>query len=385
MSVVRRLRRAVGDTARALPLAREASAQVARRRYAQRVHRFVVEKSGLADPRPDGIVYETSERDDGPALPVEAFARSIPRRHLGHVNLTGDRPFVRHDILDVLEVFRAKGYRCDYLTTDGSSLTPARTDALAHLAAQGFLRHVSVSAECLAGAGDRGQEAEGSAAIRGLMAAAGRRDEPLRLIVNATVRSETLESLDHVADVAKSMGADRVGLTHLMFATPDEVDETLRLVGETDPATIATAVTRDPGIIPSRVRAQEAALRRRCKTLGLQFDHRPKVDDAILEDFYTPGARLDGRCLYPFLHARVSCGGQVVFCPFIRIVVGDLATQTLEEVWNAPRYQALRKTLLEHQLFPVCQRCCKVELTGTRLPRPVRIFTAPLPAMAGNL
>ena len=41
MSVVRRLRRAVGDTARAIPLAREASAHVAKRQYEQRVHRFL--------------------------------------------------------------------------------------------------------------------------------------------------------------------------------------------------------------------------------------------------------------------------------------------------------------------------------------------------------
>ena len=35
--------------------------------------------------------------------------------------------------------------------------------------------------------------------------------------------------------------------------------------------------------------------------------------------------RIDGRCLYPFLHARVSFSGKMYFCPFIRVEVGDLA------------------------------------------------------------
>ena len=60
----------------------------------------------------------------------------------------------------------------------------------------------------------------------------------------------------------------------------------------------------------------------------------------------------------------MSFSGKVYFCPFIRVEVGDLTTSTLEEMWNAPRYVELRKALVEHQLFPVCRRCCKVELVA---------------------
>jgi MoaA/NifB/PqqE/SkfB family radical SAM enzyme len=81
-------------------------------------------------------------------------------------------------------------------------------------------------------------------------------------------------------------------------------------------------------------------------------------------NYYTPGAPLDGRCLYPFLYARVSFSGKAYFCPFIRVEVGDLTKQSLEEVWTGERYVALRKKLVEEQLFPVCRRCCKVELAA---------------------
>ena len=54
------------------------------------------------------------------------------------------------------------------------------------------------------------------------------------------------------------------------------------------------------------------------------FDFRPKVHPQLIDNYYTPGAKLEGRCLYPFLHARVSFSGKVYFCPFIRVEVGDL-------------------------------------------------------------
>ena len=60
----------------------------------------------------------------------------------------------------------------------------------------------------------------------------------------------------------------------------------------------------------------------------------------------------------------MSFSGKVYFCPFIRVEVGDLTKQSLEEVWTGDRYVALRKRLVDEGLFPVCRRCCKVELSG---------------------
>jgi hypothetical protein len=60
----------------------------------------------------------------------------------------------------------------------------------------------------------------------------------------------------------------------------------------------------------------------------------------------------------------------VYFCPFIRIEVGDLTSSSIEEVWNAPRYVELRRLLLERKLFPLCRRCCKVELSPEPAPAP---------------
>jgi MoaA/NifB/PqqE/SkfB family radical SAM enzyme len=285
------------------------------------------------------------------------------------VSLTGGEIFMRKDILSVMDVFREKGYVCGYMTTNGTIINPERADALAELAAKGFLKHISVSIDGPGEMHDRARGVKGtfertSAGLRNLQEAARKRHAPLRVSINTTVAHETLDALDQMVDVAAELGVDAIGLNHLMFSTPEEVDETIRLTGASGRQAISTFFTPDPGVDPARVIKQVERLAAKCRERSIRFDVRPKVTSSIVHNYYTPGAPLDGRCLYPFLYARVSFSGKAYFCPVIRVEVGDLTTQTLEEVWTGEKYVALRKKLLDEQLFPVCRRCCKVELSG---------------------
>jgi MoaA/NifB/PqqE/SkfB family radical SAM enzyme len=176
-----------------------------------------------------------------------------------------------------------------------------------------------------------------------------------------------------MVDVAQELGVDAIGLNHLMYSTPEEVAETVRLIGAADASAIATFVTRDPGLDVAVVRRKVDALEKKCRERNVLFDYRPKVHPGLIETYYTPGARLDGRCLYPFLHARVSFSGKVYFCPFIRIEVGDLTQSSLESIWNGERYVEMRRRLVENGIFPVCRRCCKVELSPEPAAQPVAV------------
>jgi MoaA/NifB/PqqE/SkfB family radical SAM enzyme len=378
------LKRAVLDRARATPLARRVHARLRKLRYERTVGHFLRDKTGRANRLPMGLVYEATMRCNlkcefcyvGDLLNIEgewreeltldALRRAFPEGDL-QVNLTGGEIFMRKDILSVLDLFREKGYACGYLTTNGTIINDERADALAELARLGFLNHVSVSID---GPGDLHDKARGvkgtfertAAGLRRLQAASARKQAPLRVSINTTVAQQSLDTLDQIVDVAGELGVDAIGLNHLMYATKAERDETLRLIGETDPAIVSTFITEDPGVSPAQVKTRVGALAAKCREKGVLFDYRPKVHTPIVDAYYTPGTPLAGRCLYPFLQARVSFSGKVFFCPFIRVEVGDLTESTLEEVWNSPRYVDMRKRLLDNQLFPVCRRCCKVEL-----------------------
>ena len=163
MTLVRKLRASLAAHARALPIARHAWARYRRRRYEQRIERFVREKTGRADRLPAGAVYEATMRCNlecefcyvgdllniegqwRQELTVDALRRAFPESPDFQINLTGGEIFMRKDILSVLDLFREKGYACGYLTTNGTIINEERANALADLAAAGFLKHVSVS------------------------------------------------------------------------------------------------------------------------------------------------------------------------------------------------------------------------------------------------
>src|SRR5688500_1792139 len=392
-SSVARLRESLAIRARALPLARHAWARYRRKRYERRIRRFVDEKTGRADRLPMGAVYEATMRCNlhcefcyvGDLLNIEGQWReemtldtlrtAFPDNPGFKVSLTGGEIFMRKDIMSVLDLFREKGYACGYLTTNGTIINDERAEALADLAAAGFLKHISVSID---GPGEMHDNARGlkgtfertTAGLKRLQEAARRKHAPLRVSINTTVTHESLDALDQMVEVAEELGVDAIGLNHLMFSTPEEVEETVRLIGAGDASAIATFVTADPGLDLAVVQRQVASLEEKCRRKNVLFDYRPKVHPQLMKNYYTPGAKLEGRCLYPFLHARISFSGKVYFCPFIRIEVGDLAESSLEEIWNGERYVNLRRRLVENGIFPVCRRCCKVELSTEPVAEP---------------
>jgi len=388
---IARLREAVARRARAMPFATSLLARYRRRKYAKRIAEFVQKKDGRAGRLPAGLVYEATMRCNlhcefcyvgtllniegewREELPLDVLRRAFPEAEGLQVSLTGGEIFMRKDILGVMEVFREKQYVCGYLTTNGTILTDERAEALAELARQGFLKHISVSIDGPNELHDKARGVKGtfertSAGLRRLQAAAKRKHAPLRVSVNTTVAHETLDALHEMVDVAAELGVDAIGLNHLMYSTPEEVAETVRLLGTGDASMISTYVTEDPHLDPARVRAQVDALAARCRERGIRFDMRPKVKGGLIEPYYTPGTPLPGRCLYPFLNARISFSGKAYFCPFIRVEVGDLTTQSLGEVWTSETYVALRQKLVQNGLFPVCRRCCKVELAPVAAP-----------------
>ena len=388
-----RLRDSIAARARAVPMARHAWARYRRRRYERQIEGFLRAKDGRADRLPAGAVYEATMRCNlhcefcyvldflniegewRQEMTLESLRRAFPEKAGFQVSLTGGEIFMRKDIMSVLDLFREKGYACGYLTTNGTIINEERAAALADLAAAGFLKHISVSVDGPGELHDHARGVKGTfertcAGLRRLQEAARKKGAPLRVSINTTVAHESLDALDTMVDVAGELGVDAIGLNHLMYSTPEEVEETIRLIGAPDASVIATFVTPDPGLDVAKVKQKVAALAAKCRERNVLFDYRPKVHPPLMDNYYTPGAKLAGRCLYPFLHARVSFSGKVYFCPFIRVEVGDLSQASLESIWNGPKYVEMRRRLLEHGIFPVCRRCCKVELSPEPVAQP---------------
>ena len=272
------------------------------------------EQTGVADRLPAGVVYEATMRCNlkcefcyvgdllnlegewRQELTVEALRKAFPEKKGLSVSLTGGEVFVRKDVEQVLDLFREKGYACGYLTTNGTAITEARAAALADLALAGFVKHISVSID---GPGELHDAARGvkgtfertAAGLRRLQAAARAKGAPLKVSINTTVTRESLDALDQMVAVAAELGVDAIGLNHLMYATPDEVDQTLKILGETDRRLIATYVTRGPGAAAGRAcrrgRGARSDVPRAADPVRLPAEGAPAADRGLLHAGHT--------------------------------------------------------------------------------------------------
>src|SRR5258708_3828517 len=257
MVLVRKLRERLKTTARSLPVARHAWARYRRHVYEGRIRRFLSDGTGRADRLPMGAVYEATMRCNlhcefcyvgdllnlegewRQELSIEALSKAFPEQKDFQISLTGGEIFMRKDIMSVLDLFREKGYAAGYLTTNRTIITEERAEALADLAAKGFLKHISVSVD---GPKDLHDAARGlkrtfaptTQGLKRLQDAARRKGAPLRVSINTTVAHESLDALDQMVDVAQQLGVDAIGLHHRMFTTPQDSAETLRIIGGED-------------------------------------------------------------------------------------------------------------------------------------------------------
>ena len=246
MALVRKLRDRLATEARALPIARHAWARYRRRRYEGRIRQFLADGSGRADRLPMGAVYEATMRCNlhcefcyvgdllniegewRQELPLEALTQAFPAQDGFQISLTGGEIFMRKDIMSVLDLFRTKGYACGYLTTNGTIITEERAEALAELAASGFLKHISVSVDGPKDLHDAARGLKGTfertcAGLQRLQQAAKRKARRSASASTPPSRTRAWTRSIRWSTSREELGVDAIGLNHLMFSTPEEV------------------------------------------------------------------------------------------------------------------------------------------------------------------
>lgn len=62
------------------------------------------------------------------------------------------------------------------------------------------------------------------------------------------------------------------------------------------------------------------------------------------------------RCGNPWTHAHIKLDGKVYACCYNHTVMGDLATQSFDEIWNGPLYRSLRQSIVSGNYWKSCQR-----------------------------
>jgi MoaA/NifB/PqqE/SkfB family radical SAM enzyme len=384
----------------------------------------------IVDPRYD------PRSGNPPLLRRELFARLeplIPRWQRAYLFGLGE-PFLNRDLVEYAQRLAGAGVEV-WITTNGTLVRDEHAEALARAG----VARVTVSidgatAETYERIRRRARFEDLRRGIAALGAARRRHGRP-RLFLNMVAMAGNLHELPAVVDLCAEVGGDGVHLEALYaFARLEEF-----------------AAQEDLGrLAPERIRELVAEGRRRAAAGGVQFFTRldelahfaegvaaatpaPSAMASGVPEAVRPGTEtgsaltvaaiepeevpvavasgpakaaaaraatvesaaipaaaelvLPWPCSEPWTTINVNAAGEVRPCCFNDQVLGDLTTQSLDEVWNGQAYRRLRADHLAGRVPAGCARCVRagrIKRSAYLSPRPARGGAAAAAGSAGE-
>lgn len=279
-----------------------------------------------------------------------------------HLRFTGGEPLVRTDVFDVIEHARARGLECSMIT-NGTRLDAAGAERLVAAGVDGvtFSLHGDPAAD--SAVRGPGAFAETVAALEALLAARQSAALP-RVMINCVITPLNLESLPAVIALGRRLGV-HVRLQHLMWYDQGTADAHRRVLRESlghDDATLQGFVRGDQGVDVARlleILSTEGYLQPRNPAGPSHTVPALSRDD--VERWYTDLAYSGATgCEYVTRTARVKANGDVVACPFVEDLWGNVRERGLREIVVSAPARRFRD-LVSRRLLPGCTRCCKLD------------------------
>jgi AdoMet-dependent heme synthase len=266
------------------------------------------------------------------------------------VVLTGGEPLLRNDLEEIIQhgaqlgLFLVAG-------TNGVQLTHKRVQSLK----QAGLMGVGVSLDSTDATKHdnfRGKKGSWEKTVKGLDYC---REEGLSFQVHFTVMQWNMGEIDAMIALAEKLGAMVVNIFFLICTGRGETASDL------SPSQYESALK---GIIQAQATYPDMIIRPRCaphfKRVAMQLNPDASIN------------RISGRegdgCLAGIHYCRITPEGDVTACPYIETTVGNIRSQTLNNIWSdSSQFTLLRNPQLEGK----CGECEYRTLCGGCRARPV--------------
>ena len=325
------------------------------------------------------MCYQNEYRDKGvkPELGLEEVRRILTGfgRHFRRSYLVGGEVFLRRDFEEVLALLEAEGIQV-FLTSNGTVLPRERLAALrrfSNLTGMWF---------SLDGVGEVHDRIRGPKSfeltLRSLREAKGRFEVGSSFVI----MPQNVHQMLDFARLVASLGIVEVNYQHEIYSTPEELEASRQWLGWR-PDELMVYV-RPKGQPPGFRETLEANLKRLPaleRELKVVTSFEPPVANERLGDFYAGTLRDKARLFCREIdNLRIDPQGNVIFCPYLRKSFGNLLDQPVEAIWNSPELRRFRVDLLDSNLLPICQRCCKLGLWPRA--QPGKAYSSQLPTAA---
>lgn len=281
---------------------------------------------------------------------------------------TGGEPFLRKDLLTMIERVKRRGMACQ-VYTNGMLITQPVAARLVELGVE----KVTISVDGPEEVHNQIRKNRRSFqklldAVRFIQAEKTRqqRSAPSLLFCN-TVSASNAHFMSELMDVAGQHGVN-VNFGYMYYVSEDMEAATAAILTippvKGEDQNMPESLKRiDASVIDRQIRAVRQKERQYGVNASFMPDLKPRdVQRRYEDDRHAPV----GRCFYAWDHVRVNPYGEVYACGPISLSMGNVATQRLASIWNNQQFREFRRLLRSHRLFPKCAKCCALNETAWR-------------------
>ncbi len=277
------------------------------------------------------------------------------------VNLIGGEILLRNDLFEIMDAACSAGMKVK-LGSNGVAMSEPTIDKLTSYP---NIDRITISIDGPPEIHDALRNRQGAyqASTQAIRALAGKH---FMTVICAVLLPDNAETVNHLITLAADLGADRITFMPEMCYRRSEVDASRAVLGlqPDEPIFVdieheddQSSVDLDP--VVDAVKHIKAAR----KHAGLLVPINPRAASRFPQAFFAKTLRASRQLVCNHLKClTVIENGDVIICPFIQRVIGNITVNPIEEIWNHSRAVELRKKILGSNLLPICAKCCALEV-----------------------
>ena len=278
--------------------------------------------------------------------------------------ITGGEPFLRKDILPLIERVKQRRMDCQILT-NGMLIKPPTATRLVELGVDKIT--ISVDGPERIHNLIRKHPNSFQRLIESVMLIQQekkrQRSNLPYLAFSNTISATNTKYLSELTEVAGQYGVN-LNFGYLYYVTDKMETQTARILEKIlqmdqvkgEDQNVPEALKR---IDPHAMEEQIREIRQKERLYGIKANFTPNLTPEEVRNRYEDDTHAyANKCFYAWYHARVNPYGDVYACGPISLSMGNVTEHPLAQIWNNQKYRAFRTALKRHQLFPKCTKCC---------------------------
>ncbi|MBT3465524.1 radical SAM protein [archaeon] len=176
-----------------------------------------------------------------------------------------------------------------------------------------------------------------------------------KIVINFVVDEKNINEIPEVLKICDELKIDYFRFQHKAFLLPREVKEHQELFNKKFPninyKIINNFVSKAPKLSEPLMNINE--------TNSFPKYFQPYLSKKETKSWYSNNHNLKRVCPIVWLTSTIQSNGEVIPCSYYDLSFGNIKNQKFENIWNSQRYKQFRIEL-KKGLFPGCKRCTRL-------------------------